>query len=107
GTLIADNPEQQERIALLKSRWAEKLAELQETIALRKDRGFEAAGRVVLTNRGKELMGDIRRVVTAMEDAERTALNRRVAESTASLDQTITALVVATTVALLLVIFLS
>jgi PAS domain S-box-containing protein len=102
--LCGNNPEQQERINLLESKWSDKIAELKETLTLRQERGTEAATRVVLTDRGKEIMDDIRKIVATMEAVERNMLNRRVAESAASLGRARTSLVVATTVALLLVI---
>jgi PAS domain S-box-containing protein len=105
--LTADNPDQRERIARLESRWAAKLAELQETIRVRKDHGPEAAVRVVLTNRGQELMKDIRRLAAEMEAAERAALSRRVAQSAVGLTQGIARLIASSAVGLLLVILFS
>ena len=99
--LSQGNREQQEWSALLESKWKAKLDELQETIKLRKDRGTEAAAQVVLTNHGKEIMDDIRHVVDTMEDAQRTALNCRVAQSAARVDRAIASLVISTWVALL------
>jgi PAS domain S-box-containing protein len=101
--LTSNSPEQQERIVFLESKWGEKLAELNETIALRKNQGVEAAIQVVRTDRGKTFMDDIRRVVAAMEASERTMLNRRVAQSARSLDQAIVSIAIATTIAILLV----
>ena len=106
--LVRDDPEQQARLALLESTWAEKLAELRETIELKKDRRTEeAAVRVVRSDRGKRLMDDARQLVAAMESTERTALNQRVAQSRVSLDRAVATFVIATAVALVLVILLS
>ena len=52
-SLTSDNPAQQARIEELKPFVAEKLAELEDTITLRRDTGFEAAREVVLTDAGK------------------------------------------------------
>ena len=66
--LTADNPAQQGR-----------LAEPDETIALRRDAGFEAARRVVVEDRGKKLMDEVRRLTGEMEAEEQGLLERRAA----------------------------
>jgi len=70
--LTSDNPHQQQRIDKLEPLVAEKLAELKETIDVRKDpqKGFETAKQIVLTDKGKNTMDDIRKVVGDMEDEE-------------------------------------
>src|SRR5713226_8261701 len=75
--LTADNPNQQRRLDTLRPLIAGKLAELKETIELRKSNGFEAALAVVVTDRGKKAMDDIREVVRQMEDEERELLKSR------------------------------
>ncbi len=104
GALISGNREQQERVALWEAKWREKLAELNETIRLRKEFGLAAAVRVVLTNRGQAIMDEIRSVVDTMMATERNALGRRMAQSAESVDRAIASLVIATSVALLLVV---
>jgi len=47
-----------------------KLAELAETIELRRDGGFEAARSVVITDRGKQAMDDLRENLAAMKREE-------------------------------------
>jgi methyl-accepting chemotaxis protein len=68
-----DNPAQQGRIADLSPLIDQKLAELKETIDLRKNKGFDAARQVVLTNRGIDLMDRIRKLFSGM-DAEESNL---------------------------------
>src|SRR5262249_29674603 len=75
--LIADNRNQQKRLVTLQSLAAAKLAELAETIALRRQRGERAALEVVLTDRGRRVMDDIRRVITEMDDEENELLRER------------------------------
>lgn len=77
--LTVDNPKQQGRIRDLKSIAAEKLAELAETVRLRKDKdkGFEAALEVVKADKGKKAMDDIRRILADMDQEERDLLKVR------------------------------
>src|SRR5476651_1528378 len=74
-SLTQDNPNQQRRLDALEPLIADKFAELKQTIDLRRDpaQGFEAARQVVVTDKGKGLMDDIRKVVQDME-AEENAL---------------------------------
>ena len=55
--MTSDNPNQQKRLATLQPIVANKLAELAETIALRREHGERAAVQVVLTDKGKNLHG--------------------------------------------------
>src|SRR6266849_3920785 len=52
--LVSDNPLQKDRADALAPLIAEKLAELQQTIDIRKARDFAAAQSVVLSDRGKK-----------------------------------------------------
>ncbi len=51
-------------------------------------KGFEAAKQVVLTDKGKALMDEIRKVVGEMENEENTLLKERSDEAKLSADQT-------------------
>jgi methyl-accepting chemotaxis protein len=75
--LTADNPNQQRRVAALEPLAAGKLAELSETIVLRRQRGERAAVEVVLSDRGKNIMDQIRRVIGEMDDEENQLLTQR------------------------------
>lgn len=75
--LTADNPAQQARAAALDRLVGTRLAELDETIALRRDAGFDAARRVVAEDRGKNLMDEVRRLMAEMEAEEQGLLERR------------------------------
>ena len=72
-TLTSDNSGQQARIEKLRPLVALKLAELNETVELRRTRGAAAAVAEVTTDRGRLLMDQIRNVLSAMR-AEETAL---------------------------------
>ncbi|MBW4580891.1 MAG: response regulator [Tildeniella nuda ZEHNDER 1965/U140] len=75
--LTADNPMQQSKLDALEPLVNAKMAELNQTIELRQQRGFEAAQKVVLTDRGKQFMDDIRKVLAEMESEERSLLQQR------------------------------
>ncbi|WP_159809835.1 methyl-accepting chemotaxis protein [Cellulomonas citrea] len=81
ASLTADNPAQQQRIAELRTAVDAKFAEMQSTIDLRRSGGFEAAQAVVLQNAGKSTMDQIRGLLTAMDDAERSLLGTRTSAS--------------------------
>lgn len=83
-----DNPLQQQRIDSLEPRIEEKLAELQLTIDLRRNQGFEAALAVVLTDQGKATMDDIRARIDQMTQEENRLLAERTAVAEASAART-------------------
>ena len=82
--LTSDNQVQQQRIATLKVRIAEKIGELDETITLRKEKGFESARQIILTDKGKKVMDEIRTLVGEMETEENTLLEKRSGEADAN-----------------------
>jgi signal transduction histidine kinase len=75
--LTSDNANQQRRLDALELLVARKLAELGETIALREDKGFQAAVLVVMTDVGLKAMDDARTVIGEMEGEERLLLRWR------------------------------
>jgi signal transduction histidine kinase/CheY-like chemotaxis protein/CHASE3 domain sensor protein len=88
--LTGDNPTQQTRIAALRAHIDAKLAELKETIELRRSQGAAAALAVVGTDRGKVEMDAIRTQLSAMAQVESDLRDKRLAEMN---DATRTALV--------------
>jgi signal transduction histidine kinase/CheY-like chemotaxis protein/CHASE3 domain sensor protein len=80
--LTRDNPKQQDRIGPLKQHIEAKLAELKETIDLRRTQGAEAALAVVTTDRGKVEMDTIRAQLSAMGQEEADLREKRLAEMT-------------------------
>jgi len=76
-SLTSDNPNQQKRIQILEPLVGEKLAELQQTIDLRKNKGLAAANRVVLEGSGKQAMDQIRAIIAEMANEEEDLLKLR------------------------------
>jgi signal transduction histidine kinase/CheY-like chemotaxis protein/CHASE3 domain sensor protein len=88
--LTSDNPTQQTKIAALRVHIDAKLAELKETIDLRRSQGAAAALAVVGTDRGKVEMDAVRAQLSAMAQVESDLRDKRLAEMN---DATKTALV--------------
>ncbi|MCO8273948.1 methyl-accepting chemotaxis protein [Actinoplanes sp. TRM 88003] len=105
--LTADNAEQQKRIAQLRPLVQAKLDELAETIELRRTEGFGAARTVVLTNKGKAVMDQIRTVLTGMEEAESSLLAVRAASTERTADTSRIAVIAGVLLAALLVMLLA
>jgi CHASE3 domain sensor protein len=59
--LTSDNPDQQRRLAAISPLIEGKLAELKQTIELRRTQGFDAAAKIVVANLGKTQMDQERR----------------------------------------------
>jgi methyl-accepting chemotaxis protein len=83
--LTADSSAQQKRVGELRPVAASKLAELAETISLRRQKGERAAVEIVLTDRGKSSMDEARRIMSEMTAEEDRLLKERdlAAKSTA------------------------
>lgn len=78
--LTSDNSSQKPRLALLRLHVAAKLAELGETIELRRTEGLEAALVVVGSDRGKVEMDAIRTQLTALTQEEVRLRRERLVE---------------------------
>jgi signal transduction histidine kinase len=96
--LTADNPRQQQRLDVLERLFREKLAAIQATIELRRELGQGA----FVTNEGKELMDQIRRMIAEMESEERGLLIQRAAEAEASGNSAIQVIILASGLTLFL-----
>jgi signal transduction histidine kinase len=72
--LTAANAYQQQQLTKLKPLIAQKLAELQQTIDLKKNQSVEAALKLVLTDRGQQLMERIRATIQQMQEEENQQL---------------------------------
>lgn len=66
--MTADNPNQGARTAELRGMIDARLAELDETLRLRREKGFDEARKVVLADRGKDQRDEIRRMVDALQE---------------------------------------
>ena len=82
--LTSDNPTQQANIVTLKSHVDAKLAELKQTIELRRSQGTDAALAIVNTDRGKAEMDAIRAQLSAMDHIEADLRDKRLAEMNAA-----------------------
>jgi methyl-accepting chemotaxis protein len=91
--LTVDNPGQQHRLDALEPLIAAKLSELKETIDLRKSKGFEAALQVVRTDKGKQAMDGIRKLITEMRGEEKRLLEQRDGEAQVRSEATISTIV--------------
>jgi signal transduction histidine kinase len=100
--LTADNPKYEQPLYILQQRITAKLAELEVTIKLRREQGFDAAVAVVRTNRGKQIMDNIRQQIAEMKALENSLLQQRAKESQASVQQTLVTFSLATGVNLAL-----
>jgi bile acid:Na+ symporter, BASS family len=98
--MTADNPNQRSRTDKLKEMIDDRLTELDETIILRREKGFDAAREVVLADRGKKRMDEIRRLVGEMEAEEQELLERRTAEFDARVSRSLGMVVVVTCIVL-------
>ncbi len=87
-SLTSDNPAQQERIAELRPLVDAKFTEMTQTIDLRREYGFDDARAVVMSDTGKAVMDEIRRVLTEITDAEDVLLAERAAAAAAAGDAT-------------------
>ena len=86
--LTFDDPNQQRRIATIGPLIDGKLAELKQTIDLRRTQGLDAALKIVLSNEGKGFMDQIRGVVAEADQEAQSLLERRSEEARASSDMT-------------------
>lgn len=75
--LTIDNSSQQRQIDQLQQLAATKLSELAETMDLRRQKGEQSAVALVLTDRGKNTMDEIRKLITEMENEEDDLLRQR------------------------------
>lgn len=78
--LVQDNPVQVARVPTLKQQIALKLAELGETIVVRRTQGFDAALAIVISDKGKAAMDAVRDQIETMSDAEKELRIKRLAE---------------------------
>jgi methyl-accepting chemotaxis protein len=74
--LTRDNSTQQSRLTALDPLIAGKLAELNETIELRRAKGLDAALQVVVSDRGKRFMDEIRDITGQLQSDEETRLSQ-------------------------------
>ena len=106
--LIGDNPRQVERVARLRALKEQKLAELAQTIALFNEGKKEQARTMVLSDRGRDIMDEIRVLVADMVREERSLEASRlqaVSTSTRSLVRTLYLATILAVIGLVLLAF--
>jgi signal transduction histidine kinase len=87
GTLIADDPEQRERLERLIPLVARRFAMLDESVRLRASSGFDDAASAARTGRGRLVMDSIRAIVDTMAADETARLQERSAQERRGLDR--------------------
>ena len=105
--LTADNPNQQKRIITLEKLVEEKRAELQETVNLRAEGKSEEAINIVLSDKGKNIMDNIRVVIKDMQNEENSLLAVRKAEVADSEKVTTRAIIFGSTAGLLAAVYIA
>jgi len=101
--LTADNPNQLKRIEEIESLIAAKLAELKQTIEIRRKGTFEETAKVIRSGEGKKFMDDIRRIADQMDQEERQLLKQRAEEVEAAANAARSTIIYGTLACLLLV----
>ncbi|MEH2004089.1 GAF domain-containing protein [Nostoc sp.] len=76
-SLAADQPNQQQQIAMLESVIKAKLTELKQTIDLRQNKGLETALQVLMRNNQQNLIDNIRKVINEIENEQRGGLQQQ------------------------------
>ncbi len=100
--LTSDNAAEHERLTRIEPIIHEKLDELGSTIALRRDKGLDAAVRVVATDRGRKHMEELRQVLRELTSEEEGVLKVRAQKMTEGAEQLISTLTLGSALALLL-----
>ncbi|MEH2161330.1 MAG: response regulator [Nostoc sp.] len=91
--LTSDNPNQQNRLDILQPLLTERMAVMKDVIELRQSQGLEPAQKAILTDRGKQLMDQIQKVIQMMKTEENTLLKQRSERAKAAAQQTIASIV--------------
>ena len=72
--LLRQDPDQARDLTTIERLKEAKLAELRQTIGLRRNAGFDAAKQIVETNVGKQTMDDIRKYIAGMDERAEKSL---------------------------------
>jgi len=75
--LIADNPNQQNRLEMLEPLVIQRMAVMKNVIELRQTKGLEVAQEAVKTDEGKRLMDQIQKLLQTMKNEENLLLKQR------------------------------
>jgi len=107
ATLTKDNPAQQTRIADLRPLVDAKFTEMQSTIDVRRTQGFDAARDIVLSDKGKVVMDQIRATLGDLVGAEQTLLAQRAATANAKAAMTKNVILFGTTGAVVVLLLIA
>jgi methyl-accepting chemotaxis protein len=100
---VADNPDQQKRIAQAEPIVVAKMSLTKRQIEMRKARDLEAVTKLVQSGEGQKLMDDLRRIFGDMEQEERNLLRQRAAEVEAAVSNSTVSITLGTLLCLLIV----
>jgi len=101
--MTKDNIGHQQVLDTLEPLIIEKLSGLAERINLRKNKGFDAAAREVLTGKGKDIMDKIRKTIYEMEDDARNSLEQKKKEVESKTKRTVFFILFGSSLAFLIV----
>ena len=102
-TLTADSPSSQARLGRLEPLVKAKFDELAESVAARRDKGYEAALKIVTSDRGKRFMDEIRQILLEMNAEEEALLKERAQKMTEGAEALLSTLTLGSALALLAV----
>lgn len=102
--MISDDEGQQQRLVVLRNQIGMRLQQLAEVIVVRREKGFEQAQAIILTDRGKAAMDAFREQITLMQDDERKLLEQRFLDSDVAFGTVVRSGVVSGVLAILLAI---
>jgi len=101
--LTADNPNEQKRLDAAEPLIAAKLAELKETIDLRRKGDLDGTLKIVKGGEGKRYMDELRRILDEMDNEERGLLEQRATEAEAATHSAQSVIIFGTLLCVLLV----
>ncbi len=105
-SLTRDNLAQQTRLPLVKTHIATKLRELEESIALRRAQGFDAALELMKTDVGQGAMDALRTQIAGMQNTEQSLRQQRLKEMEAAFNVAIASGILAGLLGVLLSLFI-
>ncbi len=82
--MTEDNPHQQKRLDAVEPLVAAKLAELKQTVDLRRGQDLDGTVKIVRGGEGKRTMDDVRRLLDEMDGEERGLLQQRAEDGDAT-----------------------
>jgi len=91
--LTLDNPNQQNRLNMLEPLLTERMAVMKSVIDLRQNQGLEVAQEAIATDRGKQLMDRIQKLLQAIKNEENVLLKQRSERAQLAARQTLATIV--------------